>query len=87
MQHFKIIKIDGEEYPDVLIYRDRNDDGFEIVKIMAFGIINDEENMMAEEVVDFDSHILACQYIEDFSLKSAIIWCKNNDIEYWKYEK
>ncbi|MGN6530484.1 MAG: hypothetical protein ACTHK0_01865 [Ginsengibacter sp.] len=82
MQHFKIIETENE-YADVLMYRDRNEDGKEIVRIMAVGIIDGEENMFADEEIQFENYKTACSFIRDFGRKAAEEWCHAQDVMYW----
>jgi len=82
MQHFRIIET-GSDYPDVLLHRDRNEDGQELVKILAVGKMENKKNMFSvEEIVCKDYHT-ACCFITDFSKKSAEDWCKKHGVEYW----
>lgn len=81
MKHFKIIET-AAQYPDVLIYRDREDET-EIVKIMAIGIIDEVENLFADESILFESYETACIFIENFTEEAANAWCKKEEIKYW----
>lgn len=79
--NFKIIET-SHSYPDVLIVRDRDDNGKEMVNILAIGILEDLPDMFMESQVIFDSAELAKLYIKDFSEKSAELWCAKNKITY-----
>jgi hypothetical protein len=81
MANFRILNT-GSNLPDVLLYRNRDENGQESVNIMAVGIIEDTENMFAEEKVIFENHISARQFIKDFTIKSAEQWCENQEITY-----
>jgi hypothetical protein len=82
MTHFKIIET-GHEIPDVLLHRDRDEDGNEIVKIFAVGIIDGSENMFAGEEISFENAFTASEYIEAFTKKNAENWCKRQEVVYW----
>jgi len=79
--NFKIIKT-SEELPDVLLFRDRDENGKEIVNILAIGTLEDLPDMFLESQVLFDSGELAKRYIQDFSRTSAETWCIENVISY-----
>jgi len=80
MANFKIINT-SPKYPDILLYRDRDEDGGEIVEIKTIGIIDGEDDMFACETVNFQSSLLACSFINDFSKKSADDWCESENIK------
>lgn len=79
--NFKIIET-SVLMPDVLLYRDREESGKEEVKIMAIGIVGSDEDMFAIETVQFDTCEMAKRYINDFSQKSAELWCQKENITY-----
>jgi len=79
--NFKIIETE-HDLPDVLLFRDRYENGEEIVNILAIGVIEDCDDMFAESQVIFDSSDLAKSFIRDFTQKSAINWCVQNKISY-----
>jgi len=79
--NFKIIET-SEKLPDVLLFRDRDENGKEIVNILAIGTLEDLPDMFLESKVLFDSGDLAKRYIQDFSKKSAETWCNDNVISY-----
>ena len=85
MVHYKVVET-GCKYPDVLIYRDRNEDGDEIVRIFACGVIDKTENMLAAEDVIFENPFSASEYIESFDKIRAENWCKRQSISYWAHE-
>lgn len=82
MQHFKVIET-GHDLPDVLLHRDRDDNGNEIVKIFACGIIGGEENMFAIEEVSFENAFTASEFIDCFDKRRAENWCKRQEVSYW----
>lgn len=78
---YRIIE-SGVDYPDVLVHRDRDEDG-DFVIIECFGKIDDEENVMAIERVSFEDHKSAKLFIQ-FGIDEEFVnrWCKNNNIYY-----
>lgn len=82
MQHFKIIET-GHDLPDVLLYRDRDEDGTEMVKIMACGIVDNEADMFAVESITFENSFTAADFIECYDMKMAEAWCNRQEIKYW----
>lgn len=82
MAHFKIIQTGGE-HPDVLLFRDIDDDNNNCVKILAVGTIDGESNMFAEETIVVESWETAISFIGDFSVDSANKWCERQKISYW----
>ena len=82
MQHFKILET-GHDIPDVLLHRDRDEDGNETVKIVAIGIVDGTENMFAVEEIGFENAFTAAEYIESFTKKNAENWCKRQGVSYW----
>lgn len=82
MQHFKILET-GHDIPDVLLHRDRDEEGTEVVKIVAIGIIDGEENMFAIEEIEFENAFTASEYIDSFTKKNAENWCKRQNVTYW----
>jgi len=82
MLQFRIIETSAS-YPDVLLHRDRDENGKETVQIKAIGIIEGQEDMFAEESITFNSYHSACRFIEDFTQKSAEDFCKREGISYW----
>lgn len=84
MNNFRIISTDysSPDVPDVLLYRDRNEDGLEMVNILAIGRIDNEDDMFAIESVTFEDYKSALNFINDFSVESAIKWCKKQKIYY-----
>lgn len=79
MKHFKIIET-GSEIPDVLLYRDIDDQGVELVNILAIGEQGDNEDYFACETARFEDASGAIDFINDFSVKSAESFCKRNDV-------
>lgn len=82
MIHFKIIET-SSSYPDVLLYRGRDEELVEIVTIFACGIVGDTENVFSSETVSFESPYTAMAFISGFDQTSAETWCKVNEIFYW----
>lgn len=79
---FKIIET-CSDYPNVLLYRDRDAEGIESVNILAVGAMEGSDNMFATEYISFgDSYNSAENFIRDYSLKSAEDFCINNGITY-----
>lgn len=81
MSHFKIIETEVL-LPDVLLHRDRYEDGTEFVEIKAIGIIDGDNEMFAVEKVTFECPRSAIAFIRDFSTTTANEWCKKNSITY-----
>mgnify|MGYP000903190903 CR=1 FL=1 len=83
--NFKIIELPAE-YPDVLIHRERDDDGCEFVKIRAFGTTEGSDPKTADddvtETIKIDDVDVARSIIRDFSEQSAIDFCERNDLKY-----
>jgi len=84
--NYRIIET-GSNYPDLLLHRDRNENGDESVTIFAIGVIAEDEDQFATEEVLFDSSKTAQLFIKDFSKASADQWCANNEISYEKTKK
>lgn len=84
MTHFRIIETSAHnDYPDVLLVRDRNVDGIESVRIFACGIVGGEDNMFVQEEVLFDNPITASDFIECYTESKAEAWCKRKNVKYW----
>lgn len=79
--NYKIIET-GDGYPDVLLFRDRDEDGNEIVKIHALGTQGQEYEYVMTDTVHFSEKDSAKSFIRDYSIKSAEIWCETNDMTY-----
>lgn len=79
--NFKIIETSVNQ-PDVLVYRDRNDDGEEQVIIHAFGKIDESDDMIISEVVEFENPETAMNFVKDYSAHSANEFCKRNNLKY-----
>lgn len=69
-------------YPDVLIHKDIDDNGNEIVNIKAVGFYEGTEGYILSEDIIFDKTETALSFIRDYSLFSANKWCKDNNIKY-----
>lgn len=72
----------GPKYPDVLVTRDKDENGFEIVKLIAFGKQDGESDMICSENIKFESMEMAKSFVEDFSEESAARWCKKERLKY-----
>lgn len=68
------------ELPEVLLYRDRDEAGNEIVQIQAIGCIEGNEDQFAVETIQFVSPITAQGFIRDFSSESASAWCREQEV-------
>lgn len=81
--NFKIIETPAE-YPDVLVHRDRDENGKELVKLLAFGTIyqDDDSNAIAEETVSFVNYEAAQAFVHDFSYESAVAFRERPEIRY-----
>lgn len=79
--NFKIIETDYL-YPDILLYRNRDEEGNEMVNILTIGEIEGDTEMFAGETISFENHQSAKNFIRDFSKESANEWCKENKISY-----
>lgn len=79
--NYKIIKT-NDPYPDVLVHRNINDDQNEIVRILAFGVIDAEEDQMWMEDITFENNLTPQYFINDFSQASAEAWCRENAIQF-----
>ncbi len=79
--NFKIIETAAHK-PDVLLYRDRDSDGKETIKILAIGVIDEAENMFAGETITLEDQESAINFIKDYSEFSANKWCDKNKITY-----
>lgn len=65
--------------PDVLLYRDRDEEGKEIVIIKAIGSGEIDDYFAIEEIA-FQSVLSAQNFINDFSVDSANKWCEDQNI-------
>jgi hypothetical protein len=84
MTHFRIIETSAHnDCPDILLVRDRSDDGDELVRIFACGIVDGEDNIFVHEEVTFDNPITASDFIECYTEGKAEAWCKRNNVKYW----
>jgi hypothetical protein len=81
MENFKIVET-GSKYPDVLLYRERDGDGNEYVKILSIGIIDGTDDIFCGEECNFEHPDLAKSFITDFSVKSAEEFCKRHKVMY-----
>lgn len=70
------------EYPDVLLFIDITDLGDYFVTILAIGSNGETEDYYAKQDIEFKSISLCRSFIEDFSQKSAELWCKDEEISY-----
>ena len=75
--NFRIIKSSAKNVPDVLLFRDRNDLGEELVSINTIGYNVDDESddYFESDIINFgDSTENAQAFIRDFSELSASEW-------------
>ena len=78
--NFKIIETDLD-LPDVLVYRDRNDDDEDIVTVLAMGKVNEKKiEMIFSQVIQFDFPEYAKSFVRDYSRQSAIEFCKLHNL-------
>lgn len=79
--NFKIINTpDG--YPDVLIRREPEDEGSDVIVINAWGTIDGEEDLMVEEIIRFETPQTLQDFIEAFTVQMAIRFCDRKSISY-----
>lgn len=69
-------------YPDVLLYRKRDENGSELVIIVAVGVIDKLDDMFASEEILFENSNSSYNFITDYSVESANNWCKLQKIKY-----
>lgn len=79
--NFKIVET-SHEYPDVLLRRERDENGIEYVVIEAIGYFEQMEDMFVSEVIEFESSFSCELFIRDYSEKSADKWCQLNGVFY-----
>jgi hypothetical protein len=77
--NFKIIET-SEKYPNLLLYRDRDENCNELVFLITIGKIDGESDMFASEYIEFGNSKTAKCFINDFSKKSADKWCELNTV-------
>jgi hypothetical protein len=68
--------------PDILLYRNRDEEGIELVVIMAIGIIDKLDDMFASEIIEFENSTSAQCFITDYTKESADKWCRHHKIKY-----
>lgn len=78
---YKIVET-APDYPDVLVFRDRQDGGQNCVRIMAWGELEGSSDSIGIEDVFFESVKSCKSFISDFSSTSANSWCDNQKIKY-----
>ena len=76
---YRIIKT-GYDIPDVLLHRDRDDEGNEVVEVKAIGTIDSNEDQFAIETVKFPNADLAFAFIRDFTKQAATDFCERNGV-------
>jgi len=79
--NFKIIETESQ-FPDVLLYRDRDSNGTELVNILAIGTLEDSDDSFASETASFDSHESAIDFIRYYTKHSANSFCKRQGIKF-----
>jgi hypothetical protein len=84
MKNYKIVET-SSKFPDVLLYRDRNEHGDESVVIFAIGenTIETNTDYFTSEVVNFDTIETAQSFITHFNSDQASEWCKRQNINYY----
>ena len=80
MKDFKIIT-PGAGLPDVLIHRAIDDDGFDQVVIITFGVVDGVEDTMITEDIMVENAHTAQLIIKTFDESSATLWCHHNEID------
>lgn len=79
--NFKIINTpDG--YPEVLIRRETSEQCADIIIISAWGTIDDNGGMIAEEQINFENPETLQDFIEAFTEQMAIRFCDRKEISY-----
>lgn len=68
---YKIVKIRETNYCEsVLLAKDRNDDGEDMVRIVAWHFDDDGDSYLQEEHVKMPEYLIE-SFIQDFSVRSA----------------
>ena len=80
MKDFKIIT-PGAGLPDVLIHRVVNDEGWDEVRIVAFGVVDGEEDTMITEAIGVENAHTAQIIVNNFNESSAALWCHYHEID------
>lgn len=79
--NFKIIETPSL-MPDILLYRNRDENGTESVNIVAIGTVDNQDETYAMETIIFENPMSAKRFIIDFSQFSAAQWCEKERISY-----
>ena len=66
--------------PNVLVHRELNEQGFDVVKVTAIGKIDDTNDMFAMEEAVFDTPEMAKSFVRDYSTTSAEGFCDRNGL-------
>jgi len=76
---FKTIELKNP-LPDVLLFRDTDDDGNQIVTIQCYGYNKDSDEEIAFELVRFHNADACRRFIRDFSEESATEYAEEFDL-------
>ncbi len=76
----KIIKHGSSRIPDVLVYRDWDENTSPIVIVRAFGTIDDVANLSVSETYPMSNVDMATDFIETFNEEMAAKFCQRNDV-------
>lgn len=68
----------------LLMYRDTDDEGIQIVEIKIYWVDEDDDNNMEIIITRFPSEEMCQAFILDFSEESAKIWCNSILSQYEK---
>lgn len=79
--NYKIVETSAT-LPDVLVYRNLDDKGENIVVILAIGDEKGASDTFVDETVKFNSISQSKAFIRDFSTKSAEDFCNQNNLSY-----
>lgn len=79
--NYKIIET-APQFPDLLLYRGRDETGQEMVNILAIGHLEDSDDMFAGEKVIFENSESAKSFIRDYSVFTANKFCKDQGLKF-----
>lgn len=79
--NYKIIETEPQ-FPDLLLYRDRDETGQEMVMILTIGTMENSDDMFAGEKVLFENSESAKSFIQDYSVFTANKFCKDQGIKF-----
>lgn len=78
--NYKIIET-AAQYPDLLLYRDRDETGQEMVMILTIGHMENSDDMFAGEKILFETSDSAQSFIRDYSQFTANKFCQTQPIK------